>query len=197
VCTRLGLPIEEIEPEDRFDPRHPALQHLSEHIFVPKAPVYEPHPPTPSPLRGEGETRAASGDEVAIRFVEAPDMPREVGAVLRRVKKLLLAGVYPDDVLIALRDWASYGGYFAAQGRSYGIPLALHYGEPLANNPAVAALMDLLALSGLDFRRRELLDVLRSPYFSIPGLTDECVDLLDRLSMAMMVTGGRKTWLEA
>ncbi|HLU10238.1 MAG TPA: PD-(D/E)XK nuclease family protein, partial [Oceanobacillus sp.] len=197
VCTRLGLTVEEIEPEDRFDPRHPALQHLSEHIFVPKAPVYEPPPPTPSPLRGEGETRAASGDEVAIRFVEAPDMPREVGAVLRRVKKLLLAGVYPDDVLIALRDWASYGGYFAAQGRSYGIPLALHYGEPLANNPAVAALMDLLALSGLDFRRRELLDVLRSPYFSIPGLTDECVDLLDRLSMAMMVTGGRKTWLEA
>ena len=249
IHARLGLPLDETEASGYSDTRHSALRHLSHYIFVPRAPVYTPHPPTPSPLNGEGETSAASGGEVspvqlslfgdtvgarrlggrtraaplphttsassvgarhalplpnpysettvALRLVEAPDPAREVGAVLRRVKTLLLDGCRPDDVLIALRDWTSYGQYFPTQGRMYDLPLALHLGESLARNPAVAALLDLLQLSSLDFRRRELLDVLRSPYFAIPGMPSGGTDLLDRLSTSMMVTGGRTAWHDA
>jgi hypothetical protein len=82
-------------------------------------------------------------------------------------------------------------------GRAYGLPLALHYGEPLAQNPAVIALLNLLDLPTSDFRRRDLLDTLRSPYFDVVGLPSEQVDLLERIGQALLVTGGREAWLNA
>src|SRR5690606_14912165 len=94
-------------------------------------------------------------------------------------------------------DWGRYGGQFAALARTYGIPVALHTGEPLSDNPAVIALLDLLALPALDFRRRELLDTLNSPYFQIDGLGAESTALLARVSQAMLVIGGREEWLSA
>ena len=77
-------------------------------------------------LRPKPEQVTADG---AVQWIEAPDPAHEVGAVLRRVKRLLLDGCAPDDILIALRDWPLYGGQVAAQGAMYGLPLALHYGE--------------------------------------------------------------------
>ena len=79
------------------------------------------------------------------------------------------------------------------------VPLALHYGEPLANNPAVAA---LLRFAGTPrtwiFGGANCWTCCAHPISAFPALPDECVDLLDRLSMAIsMVTGGRRTWLEA
>ncbi len=130
-------------------------------------------------------------------MIEAPDPAREVGAILRRVKRLLLDGCAPDDILIAVRDWGQYGGQIAAQGRRYGLPLALHYGDPLAQNPAVVALLNLIDLHAGDFRRRDLLDGLRSPYFAVPGIEAAQVDLLERISREFRVLGGRAAWLEA
>ena len=142
-------------------------------------------------------SRSAPAHGEAIRWLEVPDPAREVGVVLRHVKRLLLDGCAPDDILIALRDWTLYGGQFAAQGQAYDLPLALHYGEPLASNPAVVALLDLLRLHLGDFRRRDLLDVLRSPYFAVPGLDAWLIGRLERLSLEMRITGGRAAWLEA
>ncbi|MFN8449419.1 MAG: PD-(D/E)XK nuclease family protein [Anaerolineae bacterium] len=85
----------------------------------------------------------------------------------------------------------------AAQGQGYGLPLALHLGEPLARNPAVVALLDLLRLHLGGFRRRDLLDALRSPYFAVPGLGAAQVSLLERISIEMRVSGGRHEWLDA
>ncbi len=158
--------------------RHPDLRHLCDEIF-------HNHPQTHA--AGEG-----------VRFIEAPDIGREVGALLRQVKRLLLAGdCSPDDILIALRDWPRYAGQVAAYGRRYGIPLALHGGEPLAHNPAVIALLNLLNLHTTDFRRRDLLDTLRSAYFAVPGLGAAQVDLLEQVSRAFVVVGGRAQWLDA
>jgi ATP-dependent helicase/DNAse subunit B len=131
----------------------------------------------------------------AVRLVEAPDRALEVGAVLRRVKRLLLDGAAPDSILIALRDYAGYAPLFAAQGRELGLPLALHYGDPIDGNPAVVALLDLLTLHEIDFGRRELLDVLRSPYFRIPKLDAEAVEHLEAISALVM--SGRSEWLGA
>ena len=159
----------------------PALRHLSNEIFRQR----------PVQLR-------LKPNQTAIRLIETPDIAGEVAAVLRHVKRLLLDDqAAPDDILIAVRDYAAYGAHFAAQGRRYGVPLALHYGERLADNPAVVALLDLLALHLGDFRRRELIDVLRSPYFAVPGLPPDAADHLDALSAAQMLTGGRTAWLAA
>ncbi|NDJ62690.1 MAG: hypothetical protein GYB67_16325 [Chloroflexi bacterium] len=166
---------------DFQDARHPALRHLAEQIF------------RPNPKTRPAEADTSGG----VQFIEAPDPAAEVGAVLRRIKRRLLDGARPDDMLIAVRDWPGYSGHLSAQGRVYDLPLALHYGEPLLENPAIAALFDLLALHETDFRRRDLLDVLRSPYFAVPGMDAAQVELLERVSLDLLVTGGRAAWLAA
>ncbi len=172
-----GIPLESVALDEGRDERRPALRHLSEQLLRPRAPQ----------ISAEG----------AVQWIEAPDPAQEVGAVLRRVKRLLLDGASPDDVLIALRDWPLYGGKVAVQGEAYGLPLALHYGAPLAQNPAVMALLDLLGLHAGGFRRRDLLDVLRSPYFAVPGLDGGRAAVLERIALELRVTGGRADWLAA
>ena len=75
------------------------------------------------------------------------------------------------------------------------MPLLLHYERALHSVPVIALLIDLLELAPR-FRRRDLLDALRSPYIDA-GLDAELVDLLDRLSMEQQFLGGdRSAWLE-
>lgn len=157
--------------------RHPALRHLVDAIFMPEA--------------------ARPSADGGVTLLEAPDAPAEVAAALRHAKRLILDGAKADDILIAVRDWARYGGYFAAQARAYGLPLALDGGEALAENPAIHALLCMLELHRADFRRRELLDVLRSAYWRIPGIGSAEIDLLERVSRERLVTGGRGEWLAA
>jgi ATP-dependent helicase/nuclease subunit B len=160
-----------------IESRHPALRHLVENVFLTDA--------VPKPSGG------------AVAFVEAPDPAQEVAAVLRQVKRRLLSGSRPDDVLIAVRDWERYRVHLGVYGRAYGLPLASHEGEKLRENPAITALLNLLDLHVHDFRRRDLLDVLRAPYFRVLGLDSQQVDLLERVSQAYFVIGGRDAWLEA
>jgi ATP-dependent helicase/DNAse subunit B len=166
------------QPLSAVGRRHPVLRHLLDSIFQP------------------GSRLLPAENHVAL--IEAPDPARETAAVLRRVKKLLLDGdCQPDDILIAVRDWARYAHHFDAIGRVYGVPLTLHRGESIAQNPAVIMLLNLLNLHVSDFRRRDLFDVLRSPYFDVPGLDTEQIDQLGRISQAFVVTSGRALWLEA
>ena len=157
--------------------RHADLYHLCEQIFRPGA-----------------TTVAANGD---LHLIEAADVKREAATVLRQVKRLLLAGCAPDDILIALRDWPRYAPHFTAYGEAYELPLALHGGAPLAQNPAVMLLLNLLRLHQNDFRRRDLLDVLRATYFDVPGLDDEQIQVLEQISQVYLVVGGRANWLRA
>ncbi len=129
-------------------------------------------------------------------MIEAPDAAAEVGAVLRRVKRLLLDGVSPDHIMISLRDWERYQPQFVSMGRAYQIPLVLHYGDRLSDVPIITTLMKLLHLHAEDFPRRELLDALRSPYLKIPGLDAVRVGLIERISQQQIILGGRENWLD-
>ncbi len=157
--------------------RHVCLQHILDNSF-----------------RSAVPKRASDG---CLTLLEAPDPAAEVASVLRRVKRLLLDGCPPDEILIAVRDWPRYSGLFAALGRAYGLPLSLHYGEPLAENPALITLLDLLDLAAGGFRRREVLDVLYSPYFQVDGLAGAALELLERISVERLVVAGRDEWLAA
>ncbi|MCC6616291.1 MAG: exodeoxyribonuclease V subunit gamma [Anaerolineae bacterium] len=157
--------------------RPPALRSLVDRIFQ------------------SGSSRAPA-DQAAV-LLEAPDPAGEVGIALRRVKALILAGAAPDDILIAVRDWPRYAPYVEAQARAYGLAVSLDIGSPLAENAAIRALTNLLDLHRRDFRRRELLDVLRSAYFVIPDLGAAEVDYLERLSQSKLILGGRQEWLAA
>ncbi len=158
--------------------RHADLIHIGEMIFNVQA-----------------QTRSAAPDSALC--IEAPSEQQEVAGVLRQIKRLLLDGARPDSILIALRDWERYRQHFMRYRQEYGLPLALHYGEPLKDNPAVIALVNLLELHEQDFRRRDLLDVLRSPYVAPPGLGTAQIDQLDRISRQLIVARGRDSWLLA
>jgi ATP-dependent helicase/DNAse subunit B len=108
-----------VRPAADHDARPAALREFSETLFVPGKQVTAPAWDAAQPARPP-----------AIEMVEAPDQIGEVGAVLRRVKALLLDGHAPDSLLIALRDYDSYAWAYAALGRAYGLPLALAGGSP-------------------------------------------------------------------
>ena len=135
----------------------------------------------------------AGGD--AIRLIAMPDPGEEVKTVLRAVRRQLLGGVRPDDILIVLRDWDRYATHFESGAGDYELPLLLHYERSFNTTPVIAALIDLLQLAPR-FHRRNLLDIMRSPYIDA-GLGVELIDLLDRISMEQQFLGGDKSdWLE-
>lgn len=162
--------------------KHPDIIALAQNIFSQKAQI------------------ASIG---GIQLIEAPEPLQEVAAVLREVKQRLLDGVQPDEILIALRDWPRYHSYIEMYARLYQLPLLLHYGQPLYQNPAITVLMNILSLPKKNpdlitaFRRRDLLDILRSPYVQVSGFSDELIDLLDKVSQEMQVLGGRQNWFDA
>lgn len=134
-----------------------------------------------------------SGD--SIQLIEMPNTAEEVKSVLRKLRRQLLDGVKPDDILVALRDWDRYAAYFESGRDEFDLPLLLHYERPLHTAPVIAILIDLLGLAPR-FRRRELLDALRSPYIDA-GFDAEHIDLLDQLSKAQHFLGGAgDAWLE-
>lgn len=154
--------------------RHPDLDTLGQLIF---------------------QRRADTLTSEAIQLIEMPTPTEEVQAVLRQVKKQLADGVRPDDILIALRDWTRYEAYFKSYQRLYDLPLLLHHQTPYDKTPVIAVLIDALELAPV-FRRRDLLDVLRSPYIQ-SGLTPNQIDLLDQITIEkQLVRGSLDDWLE-
>lgn len=178
----IGAPLTIIDEDDPQITKNSDLMTLARNIFSDKAPV------------------ATSG---GIKLIEAPEPLQEVASVMREIKRLLLDGIRPDDILIALRDWARYHSYIEMYTRLYDLPMMLHYGAPLINNPALTVLLNVLSLPSNDpnsvtaFRRRDLLDVLRSPYIQVPGINAEMTDLLDKISQERQVLGGYDNWLRA
>ncbi len=169
-----GVELKQRDVEAAEDSRHEDLQQLSAKLF------------RGLPARRSGE---------AIKLIALPDPADEVKAVLRSVKRLLLSGARADDILIALRDWERYATYFESGREEYNLPLLLHYEGAHHRAPVIAALLDLLGLAPR-FRRRDLLDVLRSPYID-SGLSLEQIDLLDRISQEQQFLGGSEIdWLE-
>ena len=163
-------------------PRHPQLRQLSEGIgAIDLAPV-----------------RPAAGTP-ALHLLEAPDVTQEAASVMRRIKALLLAGARPDEILVVVRDWPRYQSSLQRSAKRYELPVLLHYSETLVQNPVVDALMKLLALAGGPregsqlsgrFKRRELFELLHSPYIRVPGLAEEDVATLDRISRARQILSG-------
>ena len=168
-----GVALELREVAEAAHGRHPDLEHLGAAIF---------------------RSLPARRGSAAIRLIALPDPADEVRAVLRAIKRLLLNGAPAKDILVALRDWERYASYFESGRDEYGLPLLLQYEGALHRAPAIAALINLLGLAPR-FRRRDLLDVMRSPYID-SGLTLEQIDLLDRISREQNFLGGGETdWL--
>lgn len=169
--------IEPLALPPRLQQRPAALEALARSLFTTSPPV--PH------------------DSAAVCAIEAPEAPAEAAAIVRHARQLLQRGCAPDDILIAVRDWAEYAPHLRAAVQRYGLPAHFHRAESGLETPAVAAVIRALALWAGDFRRIELLEALRSPYIRPPGWTLHDSDLLERVSIAHGVSAGRERWLSA
>ncbi len=134
----------------------------------------------------------------AVFYIEAPDPRREVEAALWAAKRAIIEGDYsPHEIAILTRDPALYRAYLYEFASAYGVPMRLRQGLPLAENPAVRALLSLLDLAAGRFPRRALLDALRNPYIEWPELDAEAVNLLDQVARLHVVERGREEWSAA
>lgn len=142
-----------------------------------------------------------------VELIAAPDLPGEVRAALRRLKqRVVLDGVSPADTALLARDMSPYRPFIEQVGREFGLPLRFVDGAPLKENPAVAALLNLLRLSlpasgtaEPAFPRREVVTAWASPYFdwiALTGIRPGDANALDALARAGRVTGGRAQWRE-
>lgn len=101
-----------------------------------------------------------------IEFVEAQTRALEVRSALRWIKaRIVRDGMKISDVGILTRELEPYRPFLEETAAEFGIPLRIVGGQPLIENPAVAALLTLLSLPAEGWPRRAMLESWRSPYF--------------------------------
>ncbi|RJP49508.1 MAG: hypothetical protein C4557_11200 [Anaerolineaceae bacterium] len=194
---------------------------LSADIANVEAHLFEPAPTNPS-LRGANASTTLSTGSVSdeaisstmggllrreerpprndIEFVEAQTRALEVRAALRWIKaRVIRDGMKLSEVAVLARDLEPYRAFLEEVAAEFGIPLRIVGGQPLIENPAVAALMNLLALPMDDWKRRPVLDSWRSPYFdfSEQGIDSTSAATLDEISRAGRVVKGLSQWRES
>lgn len=160
-----------------------------------------------------GERQPADG---AITLIEAQNRAEEVRAALRWLKALIVRqGLTPGETAVLARNLEPYRPFLLETAGEFGLPLhvtAGALGQRLAANPAVTALVDLLALPANGWPWRGVLEAWRSPYFDWSSLlatvggpfaedggAAEVAAALGEASRAARVTpgGGLEQWREA
>ncbi|HLA42097.1 MAG TPA: hypothetical protein VJZ27_01605, partial [Aggregatilineales bacterium] len=131
----------------------------------------------------------------SLYLLEAPDPREEVRMMLRGIKKLLLDGVPPGDIALVMRDVDTYADLLRHTAVAYGVPVQVRQSERVMQNPAVRTIMQLLDLHRLDFPRRQLLDLLRSPYITPLDFSAQDIAELEHISMQKSIVRGRDAWL--
>ncbi len=170
-----------------------ALAHLSRTLFA---------------RAGQAAPPAPTATDPRVTLVEAPDPAAEVRAALRWLKQQLIEqGVSPADVALLARDLTPYQPFIRQIAAEFGMPVHLVDGVPLAQNPAVDALMELLLLHVPDdsgqaaLPRREVVAIWRSPYFNwgdqTPLIGPGDADRLDFLARQFRVIRGNAQWQAA
>ena len=137
-----------------------------------------------------------------IEFIEAQTRAVEARAVLRWIKaRVVRDGMKLSDVAILARGLEPYRPFLEETADEFGVPLRIVGGQPLNENPAIAALMSLLSLpvEGGAWARRTLIDSWRSPYFDLSeqGIDTNSAATLDEISRVGKVSQGLSQWREA
>ncbi|MEW5940687.1 MAG: PD-(D/E)XK nuclease family protein, partial [Chloroflexota bacterium] len=144
----------------------------------------------------------ASRGKSEIEFIEAQTRAVEVRSALRWIKACTVRdGMKSSEVAVLARDLEPYRPFLEEIATEFGIPLRIVGGQPLIENPAVAALLNLLSLpvSREAWKRRAVLDSWRSPYFDFSALEIDAnsAAALDEISRAGKVVQGLSQWRES
>jgi len=193
-----------IQPEamDSLSLLAPAIAQMEKTLFEPGIARNVPGEEAISPVTEDCRApRNDPGSDIAgIEFLEAQNRPAEARAAMRWVKaRIVRNGLALNDIAILVRTLEPYRPYLDEIAAEFGIPLRMVGGQPLEENPAVAALLLLLSLPAKDWPRQSLLEVWRSPYFdrSENAINASEAALLDEISRQGRVESGLSKWREA
>lgn len=171
----------ELEAEIEFLPRKKTLprvlDHLEQSLFVPEA------------------TPISTGDRLTMLEVRSPR--EEAREALRWLKSLIIRqGIQAHECAIVAPAPERYRAFLREAGLEFDMRLRFTHGESLASAPAIAALLDLLALPLTDYPRRLTLEAVRAPYFDLKslGLNRADADGLDVVSRQGLVIQGLDQW---
>lgn len=125
----------------------PAIRHIAANLFV------NPRDVPRSP------------DATGVEVVEVAGVNGEVRWLAARVKQLLLEGMPPDDIVVAIRDLDGYADLIEEVFSAAGIPFAGEAGLPGSRLAPVKALANLLSLEIEDWPYGRLMAFLDSGFF--------------------------------
>ena len=124
----------------------PALAHLQRNLF-----------------RNYRDLEAPSASALAslsnMHIVAASGVQAESVEIARRVKRLLVAGASPDDIVVAFRSMREHAERIRHTFQDYGIPFTLDSSRSLAASPVLRSLQQLLSLVAGDWPYRRVLQV--------------------------------------
>ncbi len=189
--SRLESAIEDLSVENGFAPdqdfRNPVLTFLESSFLTEK--VY-PH---------------ASGN--TVEMVSAPNREDEVRAALRWLKERVIHDrIAVGKTALLARNIEPYRQYIRQTADEFGIPVTMLHDDPLAENPCVAAVMDMLSLPEDDFPRQSTIEVWFSPYFNWAQALLLDAATYDRITQSRQfnsaavwgkVIGGFSQWMSA
>ncbi|MBI5878772.1 MAG: PD-(D/E)XK nuclease family protein [Chloroflexi bacterium] len=133
----------------------------------------------------------------AIEFVRAATRATETRAALRWIKaRIVRDGCAPRETALLARDGTPYRALIEETAGEFGLPVRFMDSADLIANPAIAALIGLLALPLEDYPHRAVVDAWRSPYFdwSAQGIVTGDAERLDAVARRGQVSAGRAQW---
>ncbi len=176
IVERLDLSATALTPREG---RPLALRHLERHLFA----------------GGDGRIEGGS----AISLIEAQSQALEAREALRWIKaRIQRDRLAPDECAVIAPDLRPYQGFLREAAHEFDLPTRFVLGDALADNPAIASILNLLQLPLRDWPRRMLLNAASSPYLALSrcGLEREDALKLEEAARAAQVIHGLDQWRE-
>ncbi len=138
--------------------------------------------------------------KVPVETLNASDRIAEMVIIAGRIKSAILFDkINANEIVVTVRSLSLYKSAIEAAFRDVGVEY--HIDDPIGIEalPIIRFIMSLLALAQDDFKRRQVIDCLRSPYFCAQafGLKSSSIEQLNELSLKRKVIASREQWQQA
>jgi ATP-dependent helicase/DNAse subunit B len=149
--------------------------------------------------RRPGETVRSSRFKENVTLVKAKNRSEEVEIIARIVKQTIAKNPLRDfsRICVATYRTEKYTTLMRETFSRYGIPVNITDRHPLSKSPFAISVIALLEIVQNNFRRRDVMRALISPYFRFAG-ENQGVDVsnLYAVSANLKILSGRTFWLE-
>ena len=127
-------------------------------------------------------------------MLEAGSQSEEAREAVRWIKELNVRNHVPlRECAIFASNLRMYQPLLRAAANEFGVKLHFSQPDPLAESPAVLAVLALLLLPSEDYSTRRLLNTLHSPYFKF-DLEAKDIEDLEKVSQQAIIVTGQEQW---